>query len=237
VTRAAAEHPEDYESRMLFRAVSVFDVSQTDGEELPELPCEPISGDTHGEYLPLLEAFAAELGCTVAYEDLGESIGGYYRKSDSSIVVSTRASVNGQVRTLVHELAHALGVGYEEYGRPAAEVIVETAAVIVCGSIGLDTSGESIPYIATWGSRRRRPRSARTRPRSTSARSGSKRRWGCGHDRRRSRDLRSFVPAPLAAELDRAAAGAIHKGWTAFKFWPAPSEAGQLAAALAAVRS
>lgn len=152
VGRAAAERPaSDYESLTLFRAVSVFDVSQTDGEELPELPCEPITGDTHGEYLAKLEAFAGELGCTVAYEDLGESVGGYYRKSDSSIVVGTRTSVNGQVRTLVHELAHALGVGYSEYGREAAEVIVETAAVIVCGSIGLDTSGESIPYIAGWG--------------------------------------------------------------------------------------
>jgi hypothetical protein len=141
----------DYERLTLFRAVSVFDVSQTDGEELPELPCEPIEGDTHGEYLPKLVAFGAELGYTVGFEDLGAAIGGYCRRSDSSIVVSTRGSVNRQVRTLVHELAHALGIHYDEYGREAAEVIVETAAVIVCGSIGLDTAGESIPYIARWG--------------------------------------------------------------------------------------
>jgi len=55
------------------------------------------------------------------------------------------------VRVLVHELSHALRVGYDEYGRDVAEVIVETATVIVCGSIGLDTSGESIPYITGWG--------------------------------------------------------------------------------------
>jgi hypothetical protein len=54
------------------------------------------------------------------------------------------------VRVLVHELAHALGVGYADYGREDAEVIVETAAVIVCGALVLDTSGESIPYIAGW---------------------------------------------------------------------------------------
>lgn len=149
--REPGEDRGELKTLTLFRAVSVFDVSQTDGEELPALPCEPIEGDTHGEYLPLLEAFAGELGCTVAYEDLGADIGGYYRKSDQSIVIGTRVSVNGQVRTLVHELAHALGVGYADYGREAAEVIVETAAVIVCGSLGLDTSGESIPYIAHWG--------------------------------------------------------------------------------------
>jgi len=38
-----------------------------------------------------------------------------------------------------------------DYGREDAEVVVETAAVIVCGALGLDTSGESIPYIAGWG--------------------------------------------------------------------------------------
>jgi hypothetical protein len=55
-------------------------------------------------------------------------------------------------RLLIHELAHAVGVPtYKEHGRGDAEVIVETAAVIVCGSIGLDTSGESIPYVAGWG--------------------------------------------------------------------------------------
>jgi hypothetical protein len=55
------------------------------------------------------------------------------------------------VRVLVHELAHALGVGYADYGREDAEVIVETAAVIVCGSLGLDMRAESIQYIAGWG--------------------------------------------------------------------------------------
>ena len=51
----------------------------------------------------------------------------------------------------MHELAHAHGVTYKDYSRGEAEVIAETAATIVCGSIGLDTSGESIPYIAGWG--------------------------------------------------------------------------------------
>jgi hypothetical protein len=52
---------------------------------------------------------------------------------------------------LVHELAHALGVGYEQFGRERAEVIVDTVTFIVCGSVGLDVGGESIPYVAGWG--------------------------------------------------------------------------------------
>jgi hypothetical protein len=55
------------------------------------------------------------------------------------------------VRVLVHELAHALGIGYREHGRRRAEVIVDTVTAVVCGSLGLDTSGSTVPYIAGWG--------------------------------------------------------------------------------------
>jgi hypothetical protein len=50
-----------------------------------------------------------------------------------------------------HEIAHALGIGYEQYGREHAEVLVDCATYIVCSSVGLDVGGESIPYIAGWG--------------------------------------------------------------------------------------
>jgi hypothetical protein len=55
------------------------------------------------------------------------------------------------VRTLVHELVHALGVGYSEFGREVAEVLTETAAFVACRSLGLDTAGMSVPYVASWG--------------------------------------------------------------------------------------
>jgi antirestriction protein ArdC len=139
------------EVRTFFRAVSVFDISQTDGEPLPEVPREPITGDSHASMIGQLEDHARTLGFTVAHEDL-EHAGGYCEPKAMRIVVSSRLkSANAQVRTLVHELAHAHGVGYGEYGRDDAAVIVETAAMIVCGAVGLDTSGESVPYITSWG--------------------------------------------------------------------------------------
>jgi antirestriction protein ArdC len=140
------------ETITLFRAVSVFDISQTDGEPLPEPPCEPVTGDSHEPYIAKLERFAQSIGYRVEYRPLEHS-GGFCSQSEKLICVSTnKASANGRVRTLIHELAHAVGIPtYKEHGRADAEVIVETAAVIVCGSIGLDTSGESIPYIAGWG--------------------------------------------------------------------------------------
>jgi hypothetical protein len=136
---------------VFFRAVPVFDVSQTDGEALPEPPCEPIIGDSHERFIAALEDHARSLGFTVERESL-EHAGGYCDHKARRIVVSSNVEApNARVRVLVHELAHAHGVGYADYGRSDAEVLVETAAIIVCGALGLDTSGESIPYIAGWG--------------------------------------------------------------------------------------
>jgi len=50
-----------------------------------------------------------------------------------------------------HEIAHALGISYKQYGRRRAEVLVDTVTFIVCGAVGLDTSGSSVPYVAGWG--------------------------------------------------------------------------------------
>jgi antirestriction protein ArdC len=145
------EDDETREERMFFRVVHVFDVSQTTGEPLPEPPREPITGQSHAALLPKLESYAADIGYKVAYGPTGSTALGYCDATARRIVVAPCQPANARVRTLIHELAHALGVGYDEYSREAAEVIVESAATIACASAGLDTSGESVPYIAGWG--------------------------------------------------------------------------------------
>jgi hypothetical protein len=122
-----------------------------DRRPLAEPPREPITGDSHAALLPKLESHAAAIGYTVAYEAPGPAALGYCDRGARRIVVSPDQPANARVRTLIHELAHALGVGYAECGREAAEVIVESAATIACASAGLDTTGESVPYIADWG--------------------------------------------------------------------------------------
>ena len=99
---------------------------------------------------PLIE-FAATLGFTVAFETIPGATGGWCDQRAKRIVVDDAQPSNAQVRILVHELAHGLGVGYREYGRRKAEVIVDTVTFIVCAGAGLDVGGESIPYIAGWG--------------------------------------------------------------------------------------
>jgi antirestriction protein ArdC len=142
----------EYVTRQAFRSVSVFDASQTDGEPLPELPSEPITGDSLAEWLPKLEAFAEGIGYSLAVESIPGGALGYHRASEKRIVTDASLAPNARVRVLVHELAHAHGATYADYPRDVCEVIVESAAMIVVGSLGLDISGESIPYIAGWAS-------------------------------------------------------------------------------------
>ena len=75
---------------------------------------------------------------------------GYCSAREARIVIDSELPANGKVATLVHELAHAHGIDYERFSRAEAELIVESVACIVCGSVGLDTSSESVPYLAGW---------------------------------------------------------------------------------------
>jgi hypothetical protein len=155
---AAEPQPgEETEARRLrFRAVPVFDVSQTDplpGREPVSLqpPAEPIEGSTHAHLFAPLQALATELGYSVAVRTLDGTADGWCDTALREIVVNGSVSKNAQIRLLVHEIAHALGVDYEQYDRRDAEVLVDTVTFIVCGSVGLDVSGSSVPYVAGWG--------------------------------------------------------------------------------------
>ena len=147
---------EDGRQAIRFRSVAVFDVSQTD--PLPdtepvalEPPAAPITGDSHAHLLPKLEVLASELGYRVSFQAIAGSHEGSCDSKRRVITVNASLAVNAQVRVLVHELAHAQGIDYTAYTREQAEVIVDTAAIIVCGSAGLDVTGDAIPYIAGWG--------------------------------------------------------------------------------------
>ena len=137
-----------------FRLAAVFDVSQT--EPLPDTdpapldpPGAPVSGDSHVHLLGPLEQHARTLGFSVGYEPL-QGRSGYCSRRESRIVIDAALPANAKVATLVHELAHAHGIDYATHSRDEAELIVESVAFIVCGSVGLDTSGESVAYLAGW---------------------------------------------------------------------------------------
>lgn len=152
------DDPEEPDSRqrVLFKGVSVFDRSQVvplDGVDPAPLdpPSEPLTGDSHAHLLAPMQAFTESLDFTVSFESIPGQTGGGCDQKARRIVVDADRPSNARLRILIHETIHALGVGYAEYGRERAEVIVDTATYVAAASVGLDVSGESLPYIAGWG--------------------------------------------------------------------------------------
>jgi hypothetical protein len=92
----------------------------------------------------------AHVGLTRA-KPIPGSTGGWCDLERKRIVVDADQPANARMRILIHETIHALGVGYAQYGRERAEVIVDTATYVAAASVGLDLSGESVPYVAGWG--------------------------------------------------------------------------------------
>lgn len=144
------------EQRVFFRTVPVFDVAMTaplpGAEPVPlSPPAQPIEGDSHANVIAPLAELGRELGYGVEFRELPEGGPGGWCDCEHKQIVVGAGPANRQLRTLVHELAHALGLGYEDYGRQRAEVLVDCVTYVVCASVGLDVGGESIPYIAGWG--------------------------------------------------------------------------------------
>jgi hypothetical protein len=144
------------EKRIVFRSAFVFADTQTDPlpdtEPAPlEPPREPLTGDSHRHLIERLQAFAHSIGFELCFETIAGGVGGWCDSRAKRIVVDADLAGNAQVRVLVHELAHALGVGYARFGRARAEVIVDTVTFVVCSAAGLAVDGESIPYVAGWG--------------------------------------------------------------------------------------
>jgi len=142
--------------RILFRTAFVFDVSQTDvldgAEPAPlEAPRQPLTGDSHAHLLAPLRGFAESLGYSVSFETIPGSAGGWCDPSGKRIVVDADVPPNAQLRTLIHECAHALGIGYDKYSRAQAEVMVDTVTLIAASAVGLAVDGETVAYVSGWG--------------------------------------------------------------------------------------
>jgi len=153
---ASSKDDDEKTVRTLFKSVAVFDVAQT--EPLPghepvalEPPAQPITGDSHAHLLAPLDRLASELGYQVEQRLLDGAADGWCDATAKRIVVNAALPANARVRVLVHEIAHALGIGYADRGRARAEVMVDCVTYVVCGQLGLDTGGETIPYVAGWG--------------------------------------------------------------------------------------
>ncbi len=151
----------DERPKPFYKLEPVFDRAQVNplpppAEPAPlDPPIAPIHGETLRWALPLLERHAAGLDVTVRFVQLGPGHDGSYDPRRRCIDVSSAVAVNQQVTALCHELAHALVDLDKRPDDPrldcaTEELVAESVALTVCGFLGLDTTGNSIPYMAVW---------------------------------------------------------------------------------------
>ena len=143
-----------------FRAVSVFDVAQTDGKPIPELAAKELLSDVEG-YQDIIRAVEAISPVPIELEEIAGDSKGYYDREAKRIAVQENMSESQTLKTMIHEVAHSKlhskEVEQDEQmrkDRNTKEVEAESIAYTVCQHFGVDTSDYSFGYIAGWSSGR-----------------------------------------------------------------------------------
>lgn len=135
-----------------FKGVPVFDVSQTDGDPLPS-PVSKLTGNDPEGHFDRLTGVAADLGFRVVDHDFTGGVNGDCSHDTKTIRVERANSPAQRVKTLAHELAHAIlhedHVDYLE-NRGRYELEAESTAYVVCQSLGIDSSDYSFGYVTGW---------------------------------------------------------------------------------------
>lgn len=143
-----------------FKVVTVFDISQTEGKEFPDLSVKPLLADVE-QYEDFFAALEKASPVPIAFEQITNGANGYFSLTDKRIAIKAGVSELQAVKTAIHEIAHAklhdvdLNAPLEEQNRVdrrSREVQAESVAYTVCQHFGLDTSDYSFGYVAGWSS-------------------------------------------------------------------------------------
>ncbi len=140
-----------------FKTSTVFDVSQTDGKELPKL-AEELKGDVPN-YMEAMEAVKAVAGVPVKFGEWNDERKGYYDTANKEIVIKAGMSEAQTLKTAVHELTHSVLHSDKDHMKDprTMEVEAESVAFIACQHLNLDTSDYSFEYLASWSSDKELP--------------------------------------------------------------------------------
>lgn len=140
-----------------FKQVTVFDISQTEGKELPAQIVTELTGNVD-EYENLFNRLVEYSGLPVTFEKLPEGYKGSFYRGEQRIALAPGMSQSQTIKTLVHEIAHSkLHNDGEERDRSAKEVEAESVAYVVCSHLGIDTSDYSFGYVAGWSKNKELP--------------------------------------------------------------------------------
>ncbi len=141
-----------------FGTARVFDVSQTEGDPLPEPPAaEAIRTATRPgrELYRRLEGWLRSRGVAVGVADLGEPLGEYAPRSRSIRIHEGLAGTDHAAKTLAHEAAHHVAEHTGATAREDAESVAEGVAYVVMQHYGIETGGYSFAYVARWAEDRK----------------------------------------------------------------------------------
>lgn len=138
-----------------FKVGYVYDISQTEGQPLPEI-ADILEGDLDEGLKSLKEAMLQASPVPVCFQPIDGETNGFYSPAAGEIVVDSTLSEKQSLKTLIHETAHALlhnpEASSSQSTRETKEVEAESVAYVVCQYFGLDTSDYSFGYIAGWSS-------------------------------------------------------------------------------------
>ena len=142
-----------------FKVVSVFDVSQTSGKELPTLGADELSGNVK-DYEKFFNAVREASPVPIKFAEIDGTAKGFYHHEDKSITIKENMSEVQTIKTAIHEIAHAKlhdrDLKKSDIDKPkdrsTEEVEAESIAYTVCQHFGIDTSDYSFAYVASWGS-------------------------------------------------------------------------------------
>ena len=146
-----------------YKVVSVFDVSQTEGKELPDIAVDALTGDVE-QYSDFFAALEKTSPVPIGFEKIEGGAHGYYHLEDKRIALDEGMSELQTLKTAIHEIAHAKLHDIDpnapkdeqqpRVDRRTREVEAESVAYTVCQHYGLDTSDYSFGYVAGWSSGR-----------------------------------------------------------------------------------
>ena len=141
-----------------FRVTTVFDYAQTDGEPLPTLEVNELTARVK-DYTLLKEAIEQVSPVPIRFGEIEGNAKGYYSHVDKEICVRADMGESQTIKTMIHEVAHAMlhdsdqmKQRGEERDQLTKETEAESIAFTVCSALGIATSDYSFPYVASWAS-------------------------------------------------------------------------------------
>ena len=145
-----------------FKVVNTFDISQTDGKEIPTIGVDELSGDVD-RFAALMAALTVVCPVPIAFEDIPGDAKGYYSQTEKRIAIQEGMSEVQTVKTVLHEMAHQklhakeVVAKSDDKSRRSKEVEAESVAFVVCQHYGIDTSDYSFGYVAGWSAGKETP--------------------------------------------------------------------------------